>query len=66
MSHLSLDQGVPFDFKQRVTDQLFSIKDFLHLIVKDRVNIGLSSRNENEMGDHHTDESRSENSEYEH
>ena len=37
MSLLTLDQGVPLDFKERLTEQLMNIREFLHMIVKEQV-----------------------------
>ena len=37
MSLLTLEQGVPEDFRKRLMDKLVSIGDFLHLIIKDKV-----------------------------
>ena len=34
LSMLALEQGVPLDFKQQVTEKLLAISEFLHLVAK--------------------------------
>ena len=48
MSLLTLEQGVPEDFKQRLMDKLVSITDFLHLIIKDKVSTNRRAGSDND------------------
>ena len=37
MSILTLEQGVPYQFKQKLMEKLVEISDFLHLVIKEKV-----------------------------
>jgi len=51
---LTLDQNVPQEFKQRLTEKLLQISDFLHLIIKDKVPTNFRAGSDN--GSHSSDD----------
>ena len=44
LSMLALEQGVPLDFKQQVTEKLLAISEFLHLVAKQPISKNRSGR----------------------